>query len=105
MVRVMRMEVFATEAEVLRDAGPFYTSVGSAPCLGKPCSLQIEQLQPLHLARRALGQRGDQAQHARRLVAPKLRQAMRAQFRLVAARPRLEDNAGEDVLAVDRIGN
>src|SRR5208282_29285 len=105
MARVMRMAVLAAEVEVLRDAGPFYTSVASARCLCKECSLQIEQFQPLHLARRALGQGGDQAQQARRLVAPKLRQAMRAQFRLVASLPGLEDDAGEDVLAVDRIGN
>jgi len=31
MARVMRMAVLAAEAEVLRDAGSFYTSADNAP--------------------------------------------------------------------------
>src|SRR5271170_4680484 len=104
MVRVMRVPVFAVQAEVLRDASQFYTSAGAASCRS-PASLQLEQLQPLYLAGRTLGQCRDEAQQARRLVAAELRQTMRVQFCLVAARAGLEDNAREDVLTVVRVGN
>ena len=59
----MRMPVFAVVAEALRDAAQFYTSAKAAFC-GRQTSLQFEQLQPLHFAGRALGQRADQAQQA-----------------------------------------
>src|SRR5437764_6732951 len=84
---------------------PRWTSIFSVSSFVIAFSSQRGELQALHLARGALGQRGDEAEQARRLVPSELRQTMRAQFRFVATCPRFEDDAGEDVLAVIRIGN
>src|SRR5436190_15037136 len=84
---------------------PRWTSIFSVSSFVIAFSSQRGELQALHLARGTLGQRGDEAEQARRLVPSELRQTMRAQFRFVATCPRFEDDAGEDVLAIIRIGN
>src|SRR6185437_9295 len=66
-------------------------------------SLQLGQLQPLHLARRPLRQLGDEPQIPRRLVAPQGAQAMCAQVFLRAGCTGLHDDTGENLLPVRRI--
>src|SRR5439155_19179540 len=66
---------------------------------------QGEQPQALHLPRRTFRQRGDQAKCARRLVASKLLEAVRAELCFVAAHARLEHDAGQDILTIHRVGN
>src|SRR3989442_7612701 len=84
---------------------PRWTSIFSVSSFVIAFSSQRGELQALHLSRGTLGQRGDEAEQPRRLVPSQLRQTMRAQFRFVAICPRFENDAGEDVLAVIRIGN
>src|SRR6476661_2140835 len=66
---------------------------------------KLDQLEALHLARRPLRQMTDEAQVARRFVAPERAHAVRAQVVHRARRARLDDDAGEDLLAVGSVWN